>query len=201
MLRKLLPSCRLQPSLLPGVTAGLLLTASSGVWAHAAAGGDGWLHPLTGSDHMVAMVAVGAWSTQLGGRALWAVPGAFLLFMLIGGLVGFELVDVPYVETGVALSVLLLGAAIMLHGRVPLWGATTAVALFGLCHGYLHGYEMPIAEHRVLNTLGFLGTTAALHVLGLLLGWTTERLPKGQALLRLSGAASTLFGLWLVAAS
>ena len=148
----------------------LLLGAGAGAHAHAGASAglwSAWVHPLTGPDHLVAMVAVGAWSAQLVGRAVWAVPAAFLLAMLARGWVGFQLVDIPGVEIGVALSVLLLGLAIAMSGRIAVPLAATAVGIFGFCHGYLHGYELTVVEQRVLAMAGFLSTTALVHLLGL----------------------------------
>lgn len=159
-----------------------------------------WLHPLSGADHLVAMVAVGAWSALLGGRAVWTVPGAFLLMMLVGGTVGLQLIDVPGAEAGVALSVLLLGLAIALTERVPWPVAALAVGLFGFCHGYLHGYELSVVESPVLATLGFMVTTALLHVVGLVGAHVAMRHAMGRRLLRACGWAAAIFGVWLLAA-
>jgi len=172
--------------------------------AHAHAGSQGgvlsaWLHPLTGADHFVAMVAVGAWSALLGGRAVWTVPGAFLTFMLFGGMVGFELIDVPGVEVGVALSVLLLGLAIALGERLHVGLAAVAVGIFGACHGYLHGYELTVLDQPVLATVGFMTTTALLHVAGLVAAHFAMRSKGGRRGLRICGWLAALFGVWLLA--
>ena len=172
--------------------------------AHAHSGGsaglfEAWLHPLTGADHFVAMVAVGAWSAQLGGRAQWAVPGAFLLAMLVGGLVGFSLIDLSAVEIGVALSVLLLGGAIAFGGHLATPLAAAAVGVFGFCHGYLHGYELTVVDQRALATLAFMSTTALLHVAGLAAAHLALQRPAGAGLLKISGGLAAAFGAWLVA--
>lgn len=170
--------------------------------AHSGAGAglrEAWLHPLTGLDHFAAMVAVGAWSAQLGGRAVWSVPGAFLAAMLLGGLVGFQLVDLPAVELGVAQSVLLLGLAIALGGRLATPVAAGAVGVFGFCHGYLHGYELTVVEARVLATAAFMSTTAMLHLAGLAAAHVALRTPVGTWLLRAAGALTAMFGAWLTA--
>lgn len=179
------------------------LAAAAPAQAHTA-GNPGvlaaWLHPLSGADHLVAMVAVGAWSALLGRRAILAVPGAFLLMMCMGGVVGLQLVDVPGAEVGVALSVLLLGLAIALGERVPWPVAVGAVGIFGFCHGYLHGYELTVIESPVLATIGFLTTTAILHVAGLFGAGLAVRLRAGCWLLQACGWFAAIFGVWLLAA-
>ena len=88
--------------------------------------GSGWLHPLTGIDHMCAMVAVGAWSAQIGGKAIWRVPAAFVVAMLIGGIVGFEhlLFPLQNMELSFRFSslVLLLLLNVALVFCLPHWG-------------------------------------------------------------------------------
>ena len=172
--------------------------------AHSHSGGTpgvltAWLHPLTGADHLVAMVAVGAWSALLGERAKWSVPGAFLAFMLAGGVVGLRLVDIPAVEIGVALSVLLLGLAVALTERLPVPMAAAAVGAFGFCHGYLHGYELTVVARPVLATVGFMTTTAALHVVGLVMAQSALRCEAGLRVLLGSGWIAAGFGGWLLA--
>jgi urease accessory protein len=187
------------------IRAGAVWVCGAGVSmaAQAHAGGTGvlsaWLHPLTGADHLAAMIAVGAWSVQLGGRAVWGVPVAFLSFMLVGGVVGFQLIDLAGVEFGVALSVLLLGLAIALDRRTATIPAAAAVGAFGFCHGYLHGYELTVLEQPVWATLGFLTTTAMLHVAGLVAGHFALRSSAGQRLLRGCGWLVAVFGCWLLA--
>jgi urease accessory protein len=158
----------------------------------------GWLHPLTGADHMVAMLGVGAWSAQIGGKAIWIIPTTFVSFMFFGGLIGFELIDVPYTEVGVALSITLLGLAISLHKILPISLATPAIAIFGICHGYLHGYEMPVEENKLSFTIGFLSTTAALHVVGVIGAHLALRSALGEGILRSAGVMSAAFGLVLL---
>lgn len=177
------------------------LTAPAAALAHSAVSAgllNAWLHPLTGADHLVAMVAVGAWSAQLGGRAVWTVPAAFLAAMWVGGLVGFALLDLPAIELGVALSVLLLGMVIALGGRLAPSLAAAATGAFGFCHGYLHGYELTVVEQRALATAGFLATTAILHVAGLAAAQLALARAPGARMLRLCGALASGFGVWLV---
>jgi urease accessory protein len=157
--------------------------------------GSGWLHPLTGIDHMFAMLAVGAWSAQLGGRALYLVPAAFVCAMAVGGTLGFERLAVPGTEAGIALSILLLGIAICWERKLALPLAAIAVALFGVSHGYAHGYEMPLTQNRWSYAIGFLVTTAGLHVAGVAGGLLLLERPKGGYLLRCAGGATALAGV------
>ncbi|RJE82066.1 hypothetical protein D3P04_21635 [Paracoccus onubensis] len=166
--------------------------------AHVDEGRAGWLHPLSGMDHMVAMIAVGAWSAQLGGRAVWLIPTVFVAFMAVGGVIGYELIDLPYTETGVALSVLLLGLAIALNQKMPAPFAAPAIAIFGISHGYLHGYEMPVESNKALYTAGFLSTTAALHILGLITVHFAIKSQPGKRAVRIAGMSAALFGIWLL---
>ncbi|MDX6021105.1 HupE/UreJ family protein [Scandinavium sp. V105_16] len=175
-----------------------LILLPQSAWAHAG-NSAGWWHPLSGVDHLLAMIAVGAWSVQLGGRAIGLVPLAFVCFMFFGGLLGFEHVELPATEVGVSLSVLLLGLAIAAKQRLPLALAACATGLFGICHGYAHGYEMPVLQNKTLYTVGFMSTTAALHIVGALGAHTLQKMAVGDRVLRLLGAVSALCGIWLVA--
>lgn len=102
----------------------------------------GFMHPVTGLDHILAMVTVGILAWQLGGRALWALPTAFVAAMMVGGALGVAGVDVPFVELGIALSVVVLGAAVALGVRAPLAFAIGLVGFFAIFHGHAHGTEM-----------------------------------------------------------
>ena len=106
----------------------LIMLASTGAQAHTGVEA-GWLHPLSGVDHLLAMIAIGAWSCQMGGRAVWIVPSAFVSFMMLGGLLGFEQVDLPGVEIGIVLSVILLGLAIALEKTFAVAIAAAGLAL------------------------------------------------------------------------
>uniref|UniRef100_UPI003459D9C0 HupE/UreJ family protein n=1 Tax=Halomonas sp. TaxID=1486246 RepID=UPI003459D9C0 len=161
-------------------------------------GSQGWLHPLTGMDHLLAMIAVGAWSSQMGGRAIWIVPSAFVVCMLLGGLLGFELIELPGVEIGIALSVILLGLAIGLERTFPVALAAAGVGIFGIFHGYAHGYEMPVMDNKVAYTTGFLATTASLHVLGAVVALLLLKLAHGRIVLRILGFICALLGIYLM---
>jgi urease accessory protein len=158
----------------------------------------GLAHPLHGIDHILAMVAVGLWAVQLGGRALWLVPAAFVSVMTLGGALGMAGISLPGVEVGIAASVLILGLLTMLAVRLPL-GASMAIAgLFALCHGFAHGAEMPVSSAGLDYALGFILATAFLHAAGLAMGMGARALaPVWQ---RVCGAGVFAGGLCLVLA-
>lgn len=183
-----------QTVLRPLAIVGALLTGIAPASAHGFAG-PGWLHPLTGPDHMLAMLAVGAWSAQVGGRAIWIVPSAFVGAMSLGGALGLSGIALPATEMGIALSVLCLGAVIAAESRVANPLAAIAVGLFGLCHGSAHGLEMPTSQNPLGYAVGFLATTAGLHVIGAVLALLLLNRRKGRMALRLGGAATSLAGV------
>src|SRR5262245_54544235 len=181
------------------VVAALMLSVSmraDPALAHGFAG-SGWLHPLTGPDHMLAMLAVGAWSAQLGGRAIWAVPSAFVWAMAIGGMAALRGWPLPGTESLIAASVLGLGLAIALDRRFAWPVAALATALFGLAHGSAHGSEMPRMADTASYIIGFLVTTAGLHVAGAAGGLLLLERVRGRGWLRLAGAATSVAGLLL----
>ena len=156
-------------------------------FAHSGHVGDqvfwaGMTHPLGGADHVLAMVAVGLWAAMLGGRALWALPMAFVAAMIVGGMAGAFNVPLPGVEPGILASILVLGAVVSLAVKASPAQAAAVVALFGLLHGHAHGAEGP-AQGMALYAAGFVLATLALHALGLLTG----RLVHGFALRALGG--------------
>lgn len=161
-------------------------------------GGSGFLHPLTGIDHLVAMVAVGVWSAQIGGKAIWIVPACFVFMMLMGGLLGLQtLVPFP-VEWLIACSVVLLGAAIWWNRRLSLWIAGCGVAMFGFSHGYAHGLEIPLLIRPTLYILGFLTTTVSLHVIGVTGGLLILEERSGQKILTWLGMMICGIGMYLI---
>lgn len=174
--------------------------------AHTGAGdtsgfSHGFLHPLGGADHLLAMVAVGLFAAHLRGRALWLVPGAFVVMMAAGGALGAAGVGVPHVETGIALSVMVLGAAIAGGLSVPTAVAMTLAGFFAIFHGHAHGAEMPAAASGLAYGAGFVLATAALHAAGIALGIGLGRM-QGATALRLrqaAGGGATLAGVGLLA--
>jgi len=166
--------------------------------------GSGWLHPLTGPDHMLAMLLVGAWSAQIGGRALLAVPGAFVLAMGAGACAAIAGVVLPWSELAIALSIAVMGVAIALARPIAAPAAGLATLLFGWAHGTAHGLEAPMqatAADLTTYMAGFLVTTAGLHVAGLAGGQLLLDARNGSATLRVMGTASTAVGIGLYAAS
>ena len=164
---------------------------------------DGFMHPLTGIDHVLAMVAVGVIAVQLGGRALWAVPLSFVATMAIAGFSGIAGVVLPGVEAWIALSVSVLGAVISLRVKLPVVVAASVVAVFAVFHGYSHGLEMVRADAGVGFGVGFVSATALLHLAGIGLGLLTGRLAASRArrLSQAAGGALVLAGAVLFAAA
>ncbi len=186
----------LRPASLPIAFA--LLTSSA--QAHTGLGGAdgltaGFMHPILGPDHVLAMVAVGLFAALLGGRALWAVPAAFVGMMLVGGALGLRGFAVPAVETGIGASVVVIGAAIALGWRWPVPAAMALVGAFAVFHGHAHGAEMDAAHGALLYSLGFALATAVLHGAGIGLGLLASR----PGLVRAAGAAIALAGVVLAA--
>ena len=128
---------------------------------------SGFGHPLGGLDHVLAMVAVGLWATQLSGRALWLVPLTFVLTMAAGGALGFMGIQLPIVESGIAGSVLTLGVLVALASRLSLAVSMALVGLFAIFHGYAHGAEMAVESSALWFSLGFMLATAILHGAGI----------------------------------
>lgn len=130
----------------------------------------GLTHPLTGLDHLLAMISVGLWASQKGGRALWLWPASFVGAMILGGALGMEGVALPLIEPAIAASLLVLGLMIAATVELPLLAGIGIIAVFGLFHGNAHGLEAPTSGGSLLYGLGFVLSTVSLHVLGLALG-------------------------------
>ena len=177
----------------------LFLLLSESTWAHPILreGGftSGLSHPALGFDHFLAMLSVGLLSVQLGGRAIWTVPATFVLFVLVGGILGMHDVPLFTVEAGIASSVLILGLAILADRRIPVLLAMAGVAIFGLFHGHAHGTEMPGFVHPIAYASGFVLGTALIHLLGVGLGLFATRNRIGSVSLRMAGALIALLGL------
>lgn len=154
----------------------------------------GFKHPIHGLDHVVAMVAVGLWGAFLGRRATWTLPVVFPFVMAIGGVLGVLGVPFPGVETGIALSGVVLGLAVLFGWRPKLWLAAALVGIFALFHGHAHGAELPEAANAVAYSIGFVIATGLLHIVGILLGHLTKW-KKGEIFIRVLGAAVALTGL------
>ena len=151
-------------------------------------------HPVSGLDHVLAMIAVGLWGAQLGAPALWLLPVTFPMVMALGGMLGLLGVPLPGVEQGIAASAILLGLAVMAELRPPLVGAAVLVGLFAVFHGYSHGAELPAGQNALLYSMGFVIATGCLHGVGIAVG-VIHGWPWGQRLLRTAGAGIAVAGL------
>ena len=161
---------------------------------------SGFLHPITGLDHLVAMVAVGLWGAQLGNPAIWVLPITFPLVMAFGGLLGLSGVALPLTEPVVAVSGIALGLLIALYVRAPLWIAAVLVGIFAIFHGYAHGRELPAAANPIAYAVGFVTATGLLHLCGILIGLLVMW-PNGSRVVRACGAAiGCVGGYFLLAA-
>ena len=164
---------------------------------------QGFAHPLGGIDHVLAMVTVGVFAWQLGGRALWLLPATFVLVMAAGGAFGIVGVELPSVEFGIAASLVALGAIVAFKIKAPLAVAMGLVGAFAVFHGHAHGTEMPPDALGAAYAAGFLLATALLHAGGIALGFGIGRIGEsfGRHAFRLGGALVTLAGLALLASA
>ncbi|APO68545.1 HupE/UreJ protein [Rhizobium gallicum] len=185
---------------------GLVVTAllfSTGVAeAHVGTGGAsglaaGLLHPIAGFDHVVAMIAVGLWGAQLGKPAIWMLPITFPVVMAFGGFLGLLGVPMPGVEIGIALSGILLGAAVLTETRPPLVAAAILVGVFAIFHGYAHGAELPLGENALFFSLGFVIATGLLHAVGIVVGLLYQW-PWGKVTVRAAGGAVGAVGAFFL---
>lgn len=158
---------------------------------------SGFLHPLSGFDHLLAMVSVGLWGAFLGRPLIVALPVIFPTVMAIGGVMGIAGVPMPPVEIGIAVSVLVLGAMIAGKVRAPVWLASLIVAVFAIFHGYAHGKELPSAADPVGYSAGFVLATGMLHVVGIGIGLIADR-PGGATVVRGLGGLVMLTGVWFL---
>lgn len=158
----------------------------------------GFLHPISGLDHVVAMIAVGLWGAQLGAPAIWLLPVAFPIVMAFGGMLGLMGVPLPGTEIGIAASAIMLGALVMLEVRPPLAAAAVVVSFFAIFHGHAHGSELPAGQDALLFSIGFVIATGCLHGVGISIG-LIHKWPWGQRALRVAGggvAAAGLYFMW-----
>lgn len=151
-------------------------------------------HPVSGLDHVLAMIAVGLWGAQLGAPGLWLLPVTFPMVMALGGMLGLLGVPLPGVEAGIAASAILLGLAVMSELRPPLDAAVVLVGLFGVFHGHAHGTELPPGQSALLYSMGFVVATGCLHGVGIAVGLIHAR-PWGQRLLRVAGGVVAVAGV------
>lgn len=157
----------------------------------------GFAHPVGGLDHILAMTLVGVLAAQLGGRAIWLVPASFVAVMALGGWAGYAAIGLPFVELGIAASIVVLGSIVAFGLSVPVAAAMGLVGFFAIFHGYAHGAEMPASAGGLTYAAGFMVATALLHALGLAGGLLLDRAAKtrGASLVRYVGGAGALAGV------
>ena len=188
-----LAACTLAGALLPNAAFAHTGIGDIGGFSH------GFMHPISGIDHILAMVAVGLLAAHLGGRALWMVPAAFMTMMAVGGVLGMEGLMVPFVEAGIAASVVVLGLVVALRWTLPVAGAATMVGLFAIFHGHAHGTEMPMDAAGFNYGLGFVLATGLLHVAGIGIGVACGKAgARAHLALRAGGGAMALAGAALL---
>jgi len=183
------------------LAAGLSLLAAP-AYAHIGVGDTssfaaGIAHPLFGLDHLVVMIAVGAWAALKGGRALWAWPISFVSVMLIGGGLGMAGMAVPFVEPAILASVVALGLFVALAVDLPVWVGGAIVGLFALFHGHAHGTEIPVSAGGLDYAAGFALATAGLHLVGIAMAAGFGG--RFRVLARAAGAVSAAVGVGLFA--
>lgn len=167
--------------------------------AHPGHGSGGFLqgigHPVLGFDHILAMVAVGVWAAQMGGRGLYLVPAAFVASMTLGAALAWKGITVPFIEQGLVVSVFMLGLFIAVAAKIPAGLASAVVGLFAAFHGNAHGAEMPGSLSPFSYAAGFILTTIALHAAGIAGSGFVEKYSRSW--LRASGVLIALFGVYL----
>lgn len=193
-LRSKLPLVALVAVTLPAMTS----TAFAHIGGHAGGFTNGLAHPFYGLDHVLAMVAVGLWASQLGRPALWLLPLTFPLIMIVGALAGFSGVSVPFIEIGIAASVLALGAAVAFAFRPALVVSAAVIGFFALFHGYEHGASLPAHGMALTYGAGFVLATFVLHAIGLGAGLTLTALTSRPQVMRAAGGAIAATGLVLL---
>ncbi|HEY0836930.1 MAG TPA: HupE/UreJ family protein [Azospirillum sp.] len=191
----------------PVLAAGLAVLAGTAQahtgGAHDAGLAHGFAHPFGGLDHLLAMVTVGLWAMQRGGRALWLMPATFVGAMALGGMLGLQGAGLPMVELGIAASLMALGSVVAFAFRPPLALGMAIVGAFAVFHGHAHGAEVPEAASPLLYAAGFLAATALLHAAGIALAGMATLRPLwadlGVKAVRIAGAGVAATGVLLVA--
>ena len=177
----------------------LLLASTTPVSAHVQQGQaagflTGLRHPISGLDHVLAMISVGLWGAQLGAPAMWLLPVTFPMVMACGAFLGLVGIPLPGVEFGIALSAVLLGLMVAREAKPPLVVAALLVGFFAIFHGHAHGVELPPGQSGLMYSIGFVVATGCLHGVGIAIG-AVHQWAAGKLLLRFAGAAVTLAGL------
>lgn len=165
---------------------------------HVSSFGAGFGHPVSGMDHVLAMVAVGLWAAQMGGRAVWIVPLAFVSLMGVGGVLGILEISIPFGEQGIVTSVFVLGVLIAASLKLPVVVSAFVVGIFALFHGHAHGTEMPAGLGGLEYGAGFALATALLHMTGIALRVALKKLRLHDMAVRFAGAVIAVGGVYLV---
>jgi urease accessory protein len=184
------------------VLAAAAVMLATPAFAHVGAGSvssfaAGLDHPISGLDHVAAMVAVGLWAALKGGRALWVWPCAFVGVMLVGGALGMAHIPLPFVEQGILASVVVLGLLVALAVDLPVAAGAAIIGVFALLHGHAHGSEVAENLGGLEYMAGFALATAGLHGLGLAAGVGLSEF-RLRPLVRVAGAACVVLGLALI---
>ena len=174
------------------------------VFAHTGVGettgfSAGFGHPIGELDHLLAMIAVGLWAAQMGGRARLAVPTTFVAVMLLGSVIGVVGIEIPYIEEGILVSVLVLGVFIAAASRFQVSISAMIVGVFAIFHGHAHGTEMPMAVGGFAYSIGFALATALLHAFGIAIGIAFQKF-NVEKVARFAGGAIAMSGIYLVVA-
>ncbi|BEU03765.1 urease accessory protein UreJ [Agarivorans sp. OAG1] len=158
---------------------------------------SGFVHPVLGVDHVVAMIAVGLWGALLGAPAIWVLPVVFPLVMAFGGVLGIIGLPIPAVETGIATSAVVLGGMIAFALKPHLLVAAIVVAIFAIFHGHAHGTELPQSATPLAYSIGFVLSTGLLHLCGIVFGQLV-RAPAGRVLIQATGGVIATAGVWIL---
>lgn len=184
----------------------LLIAVPTAAFAHAGNGDTaglvhGFMHPIGGLDHILAMVAVGVFAVVLGGRALWLVPASFVAMMVVGFGLGVSGIALPGVELGIALSSIIIGGAAALGRPMPVAAAMALAGVFAVFHGHAHGAEMPARALGFEYAAGFVLATAALHLAGIGAALGASRLVGryGRTAAQVAGGLFAVGGLGILA--
>jgi urease accessory protein len=172
-------------------------------WAHVSSGETGGFltgiqHPVSGLDHVIAMLAVGLWGAQLGAPAVWILPVVFPMMMAMGGTLGLMGIPLPGVEVGIAVSAVVLGIMVLAEARLKIQLAMVIVAFFAVFHGHAHGTELPAGQSGLLYSIGFVAATGLLHGTGIAVG-IIHRWQAGRLALRGAGSLVCASGVYFLA--
>lgn len=157
----------------------------------------GFQHPVSGWDHVLAMLAVGLWGAQLGAPAVWILPVVFPMMMAMGGMLGLMGIPLPGVEAGIAISAVVLGFMVLTEARLKIQLAMVIVAFFAIFHGHAHGTELPAGQSGLLYSIGFVAATGCLHGAGITIG-LIHRWPFGRLVLRTAGSMVCAAGIYFL---